>query len=110
MLTYSEKRTVAREVVELLVAGDGEQLGQRSTPEMRQVLGGRRKASRLWSRAIRAKGAYAGIEAQLYTPEDAEHFQADLTLGFERGSVRVRVAIDDDGLINGLVIRPGDWR
>jgi hypothetical protein len=100
---------MAGEVVELLLAGDWEQLGERCTPRMRQVLGGRQKASRVWSNAIGGKGAYAGIESQLYTPEDAEQFQADLTLGFERGSVRVRVAVDQDGLTNGLVLRPDDW-
>lgn len=107
-LTYSEKRQAAGEVVKLVVGGEWERLNELSTPEMRRVLEGR-GASRLWSKATRGKGTYAGLEARLYTPEDVEHFQADFTLGFERGSLRLRVAIDRDGLINGLVLRPGDW-
>ena len=109
-LAYAEKQTVAGEVVELLLAGDWERLSARSTPEMRQVLEGRPGARRVWRRATRGKGSYTGIDAQLFTQEHAEPFQADITVGFERGSTRVRVAINGAGLINGLVLQRGDWR
>ena len=31
-------------------------------------------------------------------------------LRFARGSMRVRLALDDEGRVTGLTVRPGDWR
>ncbi len=105
--SYRDQLQAATEVVEFLLAEDWEQLGERSTPKLRELL--EREGTSVWHTAQRGKGSYQRVETRLFTPEDESPFEADFTLRFERGSLRIRVAVDAAGLIAGLVVRPGDW-
>jgi hypothetical protein len=108
-LTHADRQAAARETVELLVAADWASVSDRCVPAMRDLVEGRKGADHVWRKASRGRGAYSGVTAALYTPEDDANFQADFTLGFDRGSLRVRLALDDEGRITGLLVRPGDW-
>lgn len=67
------------------------------------------KGASTWRKAVRGNGSYRLVEARLYTLADESPFQADFTALFDRGSLRIRIALDDNGLIARLVLRPGDW-